>query len=303
MDDQGINHTSQHRATRQTKSLPQTNKQAGTNITQNQTNDHHPPTKTEFRGKKKEERTRQRIHRPPASWTWLALAAPEPSPSAPAAAAAGRKHAPRRPRATAAQHPHPPCCFRGLISLLRSTAYSALCTPIRTASSRLTARSGSLSLALSLACAAFLALPPTPPSRPNPPSGPCRGQAADKCDARGAQKGKRKRKVARGGGAQVGEASGGVECGRVSGGGGGGPPASASTGPGAGAAATGRRRRRHDAGMRPRGKGLFGAAFCGGCGCGAALPAAHWLAGSLPTSSPWLGCAVSLPPARQRLRG
>jgi len=56
-------------------------------------------------------------------------------------------------------------------------------------------------------------------------------------------------------------------------------------------------------GMRPRGKGLFGAAFCGGCGCGAALPAAHWLAGSLPTSSPWLGCAVSLPPARQRLRG
>jgi hypothetical protein len=121
MDDQGINHTSKHCANRQTKSLPQMNKQAGTKIrrTKQTITIHQPRQNLE---KMKEERTRQRIHRPPASWTWLALAAPEPSPSAPAAAAAGRKHAPRRPRATAAQHPHPPCRFRGLISLLPAQA-------------------------------------------------------------------------------------------------------------------------------------------------------------------------------------
>ena len=57
MDDQGINRTSQHHANRQTKSLPQrhkrTSKQEQILRRAKQTNDHHPPTKTEFGRKRK----------------------------------------------------------------------------------------------------------------------------------------------------------------------------------------------------------------------------------------------------------
>lgn len=69
--------------------------------------------KSRRRKKKKGEQRRSQ----PASWTWLPLAEPPAAPfsSAPDAAAAtpaGRKHAPRSPRATAAQHPHPRSSLR-----------------------------------------------------------------------------------------------------------------------------------------------------------------------------------------------
>jgi hypothetical protein len=154
----------------------------------------------------------------------------------------------------------------------------------------------------------------SPHSTPSSPNRPRKQISA----MRGA-KGKAKAKGgARGGGAQVGEASGG-EAGvelpslRLSGGG---PPVqrdcastgtpppvqrhcvSTGTGAGTSAAATGRRRHRHDVGCGRGGKGLFGAAFCSGCGAACRTGCALWpVAGSLDP-----GRALSLPrPSRQHL--
>ena len=110
----------------------------------------------------------------------------------------------------------------------------------------------------------------------------------------GAQKGKRKRKLARGGGAQVGEASvgrgcgSGVAAGRVSSDFSG---DCASTGTGASAAATGRRRHRHDVG---RGRGERGFSV---------LPFAAAAAAARPAALA-VGCGWPrfIPASRQRLR-
>jgi hypothetical protein len=99
------NHSSHHRANRQTSSLRAKERveQAET-FHRSKQKGRHPNGETETGdgGGKKAGR-----ELPPASWTWLPLAAAAArSPSA--SSAVGRKHAPRarRPRATAAQHPH-----------------------------------------------------------------------------------------------------------------------------------------------------------------------------------------------------